>query len=108
MVYQISVEDLKARLDKDEPVVLIDVRQPWEHEAARLAESLLIPLPELPQRAHEVPQTDEALVVVYCHHGVRSLSGAALLEAAGLENVASLAGGIDRWSIITDSQIPRY
>ena len=108
MVYQISAEDLKARMDKGEPLVLIDVRQPWEHDAAHLAESVLIPLGELPQRSQEVPQSETALVVVYCHHGVRSLSGAALLEAAGFENVASLAGGIDRWSTHINPGIPRY
>ena len=107
MVYQISPEDLKARLDKDEPIILVDVRQPWEHETARLPNSLLIPLGELPQRAEEVPQ-GEGLVVVYRHHGVRSLSGAAILEAAGLEQVASLAGGTDRWSLNIDPNLPRY
>ena len=107
MVYQISPEDLKARLDKDEPVTLVDVRQPWEHETARLPNSVLIPLGELPHRTVEVP-ADGGLIVVYCHHGVRSLSGAAILEAAGFEQVASLAGGTDRWSLIIDPGLPRY
>jgi adenylyltransferase/sulfurtransferase len=49
-----------------------------------------------------------ALVVVYCHHGVRSLRGAALLRQAGHENVASLAGGIDAWSLYVDPAVPRY
>lgn len=107
MVYQISPEDLKARLDKDEPVTLVDVRQPWEYETAHLPNSILIPLGELPQRTQEVPE-NRGLVVVYCHHGVRSLSGAAILEAAGFEQVASLAGGTDRWSQHIDPSLPRY
>jgi rhodanese-related sulfurtransferase len=107
MVYQISPEDLKSRLDKDESVILVDVRQPWEHETARIDNSLLIPLGELQTRTQEVSQ-DEGLVVVYCHHGVRSLSGAAILEAAGFKQVASLAGGTDRWSLLIDASLPRY
>ena len=108
MVYQISVDDLKARQDKGESVQLIDVRQPWENETVKLPNSLLIPLNELPQRTAEVSQNEDELIVVYCHHGVRSLSGAAILEAAGIQNVVSLAGGIDRWSIAIDTSLARY
>lgn len=108
MVYQINVEDLKTRLDKGESIKLIDVRQAWENETVKLPNSVLIPLNELPQRATEVTQNENELIVVYCHHGVRSLSGAAILEAAGIQNVASLAGGIDRWSIDIDSSLARY
>ena len=92
MVYQISVEDLKARLDKGDQCTSLDVRQPWENETVKLPNSILIPLGELPQRAGELPQDDEHLIVVYCHHGVRSLSGAAILEGSGVKQVASLAG----------------
>ena len=108
MVYQISAEDLKARLDKGDSVLLVDVRQPWENETVKLPNSLLIPLGELPQRTDEVPQQSEQIIVVYCHHGVRSLNGAAILEASGFENVASLAGGIDRWSLTVEKELPRY
>jgi rhodanese-related sulfurtransferase len=108
MVYQISVDDLKARQDKGDSVVLIDVRQPWENDTVRLADSILIPLNELPQRTDEIPQKDDTLIIVYCHHGVRSLSGAAIIEGARIKNVASLAGGIDRWAIAIDPTLPRY
>ncbi len=108
MVYQISVEDLKSRLDKDESVFIVDVRQEWENETVKLTNSILIPLGELPNRADEIPQDHQKLIVVYCHHGVRSLSGAAILEAAGHTRVVSLAGGIDRWSIAIDPTLPRY
>ena len=108
MVYQISVEDLKARLDKGDPVLLVDVRQPWENDTVKLPNSILIPLGELPQRTDEVPPDGDHLIVVYCHHGVRSLSGAAILEASGVKQVASLAGGIDRWSLVIDPTLPRY
>jgi len=46
--------------------------------------------------------------VVYCHHGIRSLSGAAILAAAGFPNVASMSGGIERWSLQVDPDVPRY
>jgi rhodanese-related sulfurtransferase len=67
---------------------------------------VLIPLGELAARVDEV-QSGDAPVVVYCHHGVRSLSGAAILRRAGIEAV-SLAGGIDRWSVAVDPNTPRY
>src|SRR5688572_12682439 len=98
MVSQIHPTDLKAMLDAGAPVTLLDVRQPEEHAYCALPGSVLIPLGELHARAGEVEPGD-SLVVVYCHHGVRSLSGAAVLRAAGVPNVASLAGGIDLWSL---------
>jgi adenylyltransferase/sulfurtransferase len=108
VVQQIQVQELADKLRAGDPVLLLDVRQPWEHETAALPDSLLIPLNELPARLGEVRPPDGALVVVYCHHGVRSLSGAAFLQRAGLTNVASLAGGIDAWSVEIDPTVPRY
>jgi rhodanese-related sulfurtransferase len=108
MVAQISVVELKRKLDAGEPVYLVDVRNPDEYELCRLTGSVLIPLPELPGRVEEVAPPPDALVVAYCHHGIRSLSGAAILNQAGIDNAVSLAGGIDAWSRSIDSQIPRY
>jgi len=108
MVRQILPHDVKARLDAGEAVYLLDVRQPEEYELARLPGSHLIPLGELPHRAAEVEPPAGATVVVYCHHGVRSLSGAAILQQFGFANVASMAGGIDAWSVHIDPSVPRY
>jgi rhodanese-related sulfurtransferase len=108
MVQQIRPDELKRRLDAGEPVYLVDVRNYDEHAYCRLPDSLLVPLPELPARVEEVQPPEDALVVVYCHHGVRSLSGAAILQGAGHENVASLTGGIDAWSLTIDPAVPRY
>jgi rhodanese-related sulfurtransferase len=108
MISQIHPVELKAKLDSGEPVYLLDVRQPYEYEFCRLQGSTLIPLNELPGRLEEVEPEDGSLVVVYCHHGVRSLSGAAILMQAGLANVASLRGGIDAWSQLVDPGVPRY
>ena len=98
-------QDLAARLAAGESLFLLDVRQPDENAFARIEPSRLIPLGELLQRLDEVPV--DVPVVVYCHHGVRSLNGAALLERSGCD-VYSLTGGIDAWSALVDSKVPRY
>jgi rhodanese-related sulfurtransferase len=108
VVRQLDVKSLSARLSAGEPVYLVDVREPWEHELAALPDSLLLPLGELSAHLDEVDPPPGVPVVVYCHHGIRSLSGAAILEQAGLPDVASLAGGIDAWSLLVDPAMPRY
>jgi rhodanese-related sulfurtransferase len=108
VVREIDVHELQQKLAKREPVYLIDVRQPWEHRTAALPDSVPLPLGELMARAGELRPPPGALVVVYCHHGVRSLSAAALLQRLGVENVASLHGGIDAWSCEIDRSVPRY
>jgi rhodanese-related sulfurtransferase len=107
MVRQITCAELRRMLDRGEPVWLLDVRQPWEHGVAALPGGVLIPLAELSDRLDEVTPPAGAAVVVYCHHGIRSLSGAAILEAAGVP-ASSLAGGIDQWSQAIDPAVPRY
>ena len=108
MVHQIHPAELKRKLDAGEPVYLVDVRNPDENAYCRLPDSLLVPLPDLVGRVDEVQPPAGALVVVYCHHGVRSLSGAAIVQRAGHADVASLAGGIDAWSRVIDPSMPRY
>jgi rhodanese-related sulfurtransferase len=103
---EIEPQQLKALLDAGANVHLIDVRQPWEHELAALP-GQLIPLDQLAARVGEVRPREGALVVAYCHHGIRSLHAAALLARAGLR-VASLRGGLDRWSVEIDPAVPRY
>ncbi|MSP62722.1 MAG: hypothetical protein EXR72_20810 [Myxococcales bacterium] len=108
MVRQIDVQELAAKRAAGEAVYLVDVREPWEHALAALPDSVLIPLGELRQHAEELSPPEGALVVAYCHHGVRSLSGAAILAQLGHPGAVSLAGGIDRWSLEIDPKIPRY
>ena len=107
MAREISVDDLARKLERGEEPLLVDVRQPWEHELARLPGSLLLPLGELPSRTGEVQPGPGQLVVCYCHHGVRSLRAAEVLSGAGIPAV-SLAGGIDAWSQQIDPSLPRY
>ncbi len=100
--------ELAEKLKAGESVYLLDVRQPWEHEYARLPGDVLIPLHELGERIGEVNPPEGAAIVVYCHHGMRSLSGAAILEAKGLGECYSLYGGIEAWSLLIDPTVKRY
>src|SRR5664279_2111906 len=90
-----------------DPPVLLDVREPWEFQAASLPDSLLMPLGDVPSRAHAELDPD-AHIVVLCHHGQRALSVAMWLRNQGFERAQSLAGGIDAWSRSIDPTIPRY
>jgi len=106
---EISPEELEERLRRGERIRLIDVRQPWEHEIARLPGDELVPLDRLASGAEEPEQTGDEPVVVYCHHGIRSLTGVALLRRLGWTGeIRSLAGGIDAWSERIDPAVPRY
>lgn len=102
----IEPRDLLAARQAGRPLVLVDCREPWEHEIVHLPDAVLIPLGQLALRADEVPRTGE--VIVYCHHGVRSRRGAAILRHLGLTSARSLAGGIDEWSLSIDPSLPRY
>lgn len=104
---EIDSTELERLLESGEKVLLVDVRQPWEHEIARLSGSTLIPLPEFPARAGEIQPAPGQRVVCYCHHGLRSLQAAQFLRAAGIDAL-SLRGGIDAWSQIVDPKTPRY
>ena len=108
MIPQIRVTDLHDRLNAGETIVLVDVRQPEEYVICHLPNSVLLPLGELSLRTDELECPKDAAIVVYCHHGVRSLTGTHLLQRAGFTNVASLAGGIEAWSVSVDPTVPRY
>ena len=84
---------------------LLDVREAWERELARLDDDLHVPLGELRTRLDDLPPARE--IAIYCHHGVRSMAAAQLVEAAGL-SALNLAGGIDSWSRRYDAKVPRY
>jgi rhodanese-related sulfurtransferase len=105
---EIGPQQLAEKLRSGERVWLLDVRNEWEHQLAKLPDQALIPLHELPARLAEVQPGPDAQVVCYCHHGVRSLSAAAILRQAGFESAVSLAGGIDLWSRVIDPAVPRY
>lgn len=113
---EITAPDLASRLAATSPVrplVLIDCREPDEWAIARIPGSTLIPLGTLLHNpadaaADLLDQHPDADIVIYCHHGVRSLRAALALRASGLTNALSLAGGIDHWSHTIDPSIPTY
>jgi rhodanese-related sulfurtransferase len=89
-----------------EKPVLLDVREPWEYDTARIAGAQLVPMRELPARIGEIDAARE--VVAICHHGGRSLQVALFLEKQGFERVHNLVGGIDAWSRDVDPSVPTY
>jgi adenylyltransferase/sulfurtransferase len=105
-VPSLSVLELKRKMDASEPLTLIDVREPYEYEIARIEGAKLIPLGELESRLDEIPR--ERMIVMQCHSGMRRERGAQLLQQAGFENVYNLEGGIEAWSSEVDSGVPRY
>jgi len=102
----VSVRELKEKMDAREQYTLIDVREPWEHDIAKIIGARLIPLGELEDRLTEIPR--DGIVIVQCHSGVRSEHGAWLLKQAGFENVYNLEGGIEAWSSEVDPAVPKY
>jgi rhodanese-related sulfurtransferase len=108
MPHEITPRELAKQIENGQSVHLVDVRQVWENQIAKLPGSQLIPLNELPTRAFEIPSDSATLLVLYCHHGIRSMSAAECLQRLGHANVRSLAGGIDAWSCEVDPTVPRY
>jgi rhodanese-related sulfurtransferase len=106
--FEITASDLAAKLADGKPggLVLLDVREPWEHATARIEGSSLMPMGEIPSRFQELDP--DAHIVTICHAGVRSMNAAVWLRNQGLENVQSLRGGIDAWSREVDAKVPRY
>ena len=104
--HEISVRELKQKLDQGEPILLIDVREPLEHQIVHLDEALLIPLNNLPQQADQLDPNRE--IVIYCHHGMRSMQATYYLYQLGFQNVKSLSGGIDHWAIEINPTLNRY
>ncbi|MBB5339303.1 rhodanese-like domain-containing protein [Tunturiibacter gelidoferens] len=104
---EITAEAFSALRQQPNSPLLLDVREPWEFQTAHLPDSTLIPMGEIPSRAHTELDPDVPIVVL-CHHGARSLSVTMWLRNQGFEHVQSLAGGIDSWSRTIDPAIPRY
>jgi rhodanese-related sulfurtransferase len=105
---QLSVTQLKAWLDdagRDKPV-LLDVREPWEYDVARLEGSLLVPMRAIPARTPELDPDAETVVI--CHHGGRSMQVAMFLERTGFGRVYNLAGGVDAWARQVDPSMATY
>jgi adenylyltransferase/sulfurtransferase len=104
---QISVEDLKKKLDAKQDVFVLDVREPHEYPIANLG-APLIPLGELEKRVGELAAEKDREVVVHCRSGARSQKAALILKNAGFKKVENLAGGILAWADKIDPTMPKY
>lgn len=102
----ISPQALHALRASGAPLVLLDVREPWEHRTAAIADSRLVPFGTVAQAVDALDR--DASYVVYCHRGARSSVVADWLREQGFARVQSLQGGIDAWSTEIDGSIPRY
>jgi rhodanese-related sulfurtransferase len=107
MDYEITPEEVKAKRDAGDAFTLLDVREPWEFETARLADAKLMPMGEVPSRAYQELDPEDHIVVL-CHHGVRSMNVTAWLRQQGFEKAQSMRGGIDAWSRRVDASVPTY
>ena len=105
-VLNIQPIKLHQRLKQGDDICIIDVRDEWEHSLTSIAGSEHIPLNELADRIQEIMFEEE--IAVYCHHGERAFRGAEILLESGFKKVYHLTGGIDAWSQVVDSKVPRY
>ena len=109
MDLEITPADVKRRLDSGEKLHLIDCREPNEHAICNIAGAELIPMNSTPQHLqHLEGLADDAPIIVYCHHGMRSLMVVNWLRQQGVEECSSMSGGIDQWSLSIDPAVPRY
>jgi rhodanese-related sulfurtransferase len=102
----ITPKELRARMDRHQAPVLLDVREDWETKLCRLDNAIHIPIDEIELRVDELDPGEE--VVVYCHQGVRSAAVAEYLRQRGFKNVQNLAGGLDHWARTVDPSMRRY
>ena len=104
--FEITPAEVKAKMDRGDQFLLIDVREPEEYAICRIPGSKLMPRVTLPERIHELSSADE--IVVHCKSGVRSGMAVDFLKQAGYRKVKNMVGGILRWSDDVDPSVPKY
>jgi rhodanese-related sulfurtransferase len=106
---EITPAEVRSRLDSGDPVFLIDVRQPEEYAICRIDGAQLVPMNTVPAALQDLEaKADEGTLIVFCHHGMRSLNVVNWLRGQGITECTSMSGGIDRWSIEIDPSVGRY
>lgn len=100
MIKQISAEELENQIKQNKDLILIDVREVWEYEFTHIDKSQNIPLGNIFSATNKFKSEDE--IVVYCHHGIRSMRAANLLTQLGFKNIRNLTGGIDAFRSVDD------
>ena len=103
---EVGPDEVAAQRREGEPLVVLDVREPWETDICAITGSLNIPLATLPVNVEQLPQ-DKRLVVV-CHHGARSMQAVIWLRHQGFDNAVNLRGGIDAWARTVDPAMATY
>jgi rhodanese-related sulfurtransferase len=106
MDIEINVMQAKELREKNPSIQFVDVREPEEVEIGHIKGALHIPLSLIPYNLENIPQKET--LIVYCHHGMRSLKAVEYLKAKGFDAAVNLAGGIHEWSTKIDPTIPTY
>jgi rhodanese-related sulfurtransferase len=106
---QVAKQWLDATVDdQGTPVYFLDCREPGEHQTASIPGTNLVPMSQWPPSQEQIQAMQGKRIVVFCHHGGRSLRVTQWLRQNGYPETLSMAGGIDDWSCQIDSSIPRY
>ena len=103
---EITPREVKSMLERGDKFLFVDVREKWEFETFWIEGAVLVPMREIPSNLAKFEEADN--IVLFCHHGIRSLDAAAWLRSQDVNGAKSMAGGIDRWSAEIDPTIPRY
>ena len=106
MLKEITVEQLQQKRDNQESFQFIDVREKDEYDFAKIDGATLIPLSQFQERFQEIDPDQE--VVIYCHHGGRSMRACEFLLSQGYTDLINVKGGIDQWSLKINPKVPRY
>ena len=108
LALELDVHQAQQKLSANESLLLLDCREPFEAEICQLPDSLLIPIQQTVSRVDELEPYRETPIIVYCHHGIRSLQVAHWLRGQGFLLAQSMTGGIDAWSRQIDPSVPTY
>ncbi len=106
--HDISVQEVKQLLDRQESFLLLDCRNQDEYDLVHLESAMLIPMPELQNRLADLQAHQASRIVVYCHLGGRSQVVADSLRQQDFAHVQNMTGGIDAWAEEIDRTLPRY
>ena len=103
---EVTPREVKDMMDRGEKFLFVDVREKWEFDTSWIQGAVLVPMREIPANLSKFEEADQ--IVLFCHHGIRSLDAAAWLRSQDIPGAKSMAGGIDRWSAEIDPGVPRY
>jgi rhodanese-related sulfurtransferase len=103
---EITPREVKDMMGRGEKFLFVDVREKWEFDTSWIQGAVLVPMREIPANLAKFEEADQ--IVLFCHHGIRSLDAAAWLRSQDVPGAKSMAGGIDRWSAEIDPGVPRY